>query len=539
MTHVLQVPPGYACRALRTSLPLGVLGLYANGLGIWAVVVCATPDRVSLLVADSWVGGMVASGYNLVMEEMDWVGPNPARANVVFCHHEGVFLLEGLLGDLRPMFEIVPLDSDVTGIYAGFTNEHYQITALKHEALGFPVVVHPNVQQLVAAHKIDTEVFRLCQFKEHVMFTGLWWSPFGPDRLAPNLASADEEDLTLWEALQPDCGSQELLKSLEPLVAQCVAKRGGIGPPDGPVGPRYFARSAVDSVAHFLKNFDAERVFAADMREAMALWGDLKEDGDEELYRQLSKALETPASAFGVCSGLVLARRSGAAPEPTGESTATPENNGLPDPEGPIIAPSTKAAPQVPMTKSEPVAPTDGPVVNEPVALTDPSADSAAAVVAVMAEALHETEDLSPYAQHMRAVMEVLAAQQHTLQMYRQKQERLAHQKAHVAKVYAASMRDFRFGDYDHSKEGFFECLRLGTLYMTAADTELSSAYYNAGRAFHLAGLLQPAREVLKTCLQLRNEQLRCGIIDQSVVDKTKQAFQQVLHDCHKAAQPT
>ena len=40
------------------------------------------------------------------------------------------------------------------------------------------------------------------------------------------------------------------------IVAKCVAKRGAPAVPPGPTGVRYLARSALDSVGHYLKMFD-------------------------------------------------------------------------------------------------------------------------------------------------------------------------------------------------------------------------------------------------------------------------------------------
>eukprot|EP00667_Euglena_gracilis_P004798 EG_transcript_4829 len=524
MSHVIQVPQGYASRVIRSSLPLGVLGLYAGSFGIWSVVVCASADRISLLFADTWVVGMVQAGYSLVTEEMDWVGHHSTRRNVVFCHPEGLPLTETLLGDLKTEFEIMTVERDVTAVYAGFTKGEFQISTIKDESLGFPMVLHPLVQRLHTVHKIKNEVFRMCQFKEHILFTGLWWSPISKDQLSLDTTLLDEEDAAAWEALQAGWGTEELLARLVDLIQRCVEKRGARGIPEGPTGVRYLAQSAVDSVGQYLKDFDAGATFVADMKEAMARWDSMVEDEDEVLRRQLQQALDNPDTAFGMCSGIIFARRHGL-PPPSAVATAAAANGE----QVPTDTPLAETPPAGPEPNAEGKPDNPAPAPGEPVQ------DAVSAV----APAFREEEDLTPYCTHMRMELEALAVKQHNLQMHWQKQQTLLRQKAHVAKVYAAAMRDFQLGDFNTSKEAFFECLRLGTLYLTAADPELSSAYYNAGRALHLAGILPPAKELLKTCLQLRTEQHRLGIIDQTLIEKTKQALQQCLQACHDAAVPS
>lgn len=142
-----------------------------------------------------------------------------------------------------------------------------------------------------------------------------------------------------------------------------------------------------------------------------------------------------------------------------------------------------------------------------------------------------EDDDPTPFIAHMRGEMQQLSAKQQVLQMHVQYLEMLHDKKASIVQVYSRAMKHFQAGDYRIAKEGFWNCVKIATSYLTAADPELSSAYYNVGRALHLAGLHGPAKEMLKVCIQLRTEQHRHGFVEHALLNKTKKALEQCIAD--------
>lgn len=51
----------------------------------------------------------------------------------------------------------------------------------------------------------------LLPYQEHILFTGLWWSPISKDQLSLDTTLLDEEDAAAWGALQAGWGTEELL----------------------------------------------------------------------------------------------------------------------------------------------------------------------------------------------------------------------------------------------------------------------------------------------------------------------------------------
>ncbi len=52
--------------------------------------------------------------------------------------------------------------------------------------------------------------------QEHVMFTGLYWTPFARERLEPDFAAVDDEDRASWKALPTEAGTTEMMEVFHP-----------------------------------------------------------------------------------------------------------------------------------------------------------------------------------------------------------------------------------------------------------------------------------------------------------------------------------
>lgn len=430
-------------------------------------------------------------------------------------------MTDALLGDLKSEFEIMDVGHDVTGIYVGLTEEEFHIQVLKGQTVGGGVLVHPLSQRLTAVHKIDTEVLQVRKQKEHVIFSGLWWTPFGIERLAPAFTQVDAEDKYLWDALRPDWGNPELLEHLQVIITNSAKKRGTSAVPAGAVGIRYLARSAVDSASQYLKDFNAGSIFVADMKDAIARWEDLMEPGDQELRQQLSEALKSRSTAFEVCAGLLFARRQ-SPPDDTPEKP-TPE----PQPPTGIQDSATPADPRAEIAR---IAAEFAEMATE-----EPEKETTAVDVlgTVFGEA-DEDADAGPFAAHLRTELQQLASKQQILELHKQNLKELASLKAGTGAVYSTAMKQYQSKKYDQAKEGFWECVKAGTRYLSAADPELASTYYNAGRALHLSGMAVHAKEVLKICVQLRTEQYRSRLSDRAALEKAQRALRLCLEDVDK-----